>query len=81
MLRFLIKPGFSDGRRHFEYVEGSSSKFWETWVEGTRMTARYGRIGSQGTMTIKDYADETAARRAMDKAIAEKVKKGYQEQV
>ena len=65
--------------RTFEYTEGTSSKFWETWVEGTRMTARYGRIGSRGTMTIKDFADEAAARKAMDKAVAEKVKKGYSE--
>ena len=41
--------------------------------------ARYGRIGSRGTMTIKDFPDEAAARKAMDKAIAEKVKKGYAE--
>jgi predicted DNA-binding WGR domain protein len=75
----LPAPARTDGRRYFEFVEGTSSKFWETWVEGTRMTARYGKIGSQGTMTIKDYPDEVGARKAMDKAIGEKVSKGYAE--
>jgi DNA ligase-1 len=68
-----------NGRRRFELVEGTSSKFWEVWVDGSRMNAKYGRIGSEGTTTIKDFPDEEAAQKAMDKAIAEKVKKGYGE--
>jgi predicted DNA-binding WGR domain protein len=70
------KPG---GVRHFEFVEGKSSKFWEVWVTGSRMTTRYGRIGSEGTMTVKDYPDEAQARRAADKLISEKLGKGYVE--
>ena len=69
----------ADGRRHFEFVEGSSSKFWEAWVIGVRLTTCYGRIGSKGTMTIKDHADEAVGRKAMDKAVAEKLGKGYVE--
>jgi predicted DNA-binding WGR domain protein len=38
---------------------------------------RYGRIGSGGQTTTKDYADEAAALKAMDKMIGEKTGKGY----
>jgi DNA ligase-1 len=67
------------GRRHFEFVEGTSSKFWEVWVAGNQMMTRYGRIGSQGSTTVKTFADEPAARKAADKLVAEKVGKGYVE--
>jgi predicted DNA-binding WGR domain protein len=69
----------SAGRRHFEFVEGKSSKFWEVWVEGTSMYTQYGRIGSAGQTTVKSYGDEAAARKAADKLIAEKTGKGYME--
>ncbi len=68
-----------EGARHFEFVEGRSSKFWEVWVQGNEVRTRYGRIGSGGQVTIKDYPDEAAARKAMDRMIAEKTGKGYVE--
>jgi DNA ligase-1 len=68
-----------DGRRYFELVEGTSSKFWEIWREGVEVRTRYGRIGSNGTVTIKTFADEAAAEKAMDKLIREKTGKGYTE--
>ena len=37
-------------------MEGSSSKFWEVWVEGVNMYTQYGRIGSKGQTTVKAYA-------------------------
>ncbi|MFO0841102.1 MAG: DNA ligase [Gemmataceae bacterium] len=69
----------SGGKRHFEFVEGKSSKFWEVWVTGARLSTRYGRIGAEGTTTVKDYPDEAAAVKAMDKVVAEKTGKGYEE--
>jgi DNA ligase-1 len=67
------------GVRRFEFTQGSSSKFWEVWVAGSQMHTRYGRIGSGGQTTTKDYADEGAALKAMDKMIGEKMGKGYVE--
>lgn len=67
------------GRRHFEFVEGSSSKFWEVWVEGTSLYTQYGRIGSTGQTTTKAYASEAEARQAAEKITREKVGKGYVE--
>ncbi len=69
----------SSAMRHFEYVEGTSSKFWEISVSECEVTVRYGRIGSAGTSKVKAYADAQAARREADKLIAEKTGKGYLE--
>jgi predicted DNA-binding WGR domain protein len=71
--------GKAGGKRHFEFVEGKSSKFWEVWVEGTNMYTQYGRIGSAGQTTMKSYSGEAEARKAADKLIAEKTGKGYVE--
>jgi DNA ligase-1 len=65
--------------RRFEFVEGKSSKFWEVWVAGSQMFTRYGRIGSAGQTTVKDYSDEAGAVAAMEKMIREKTGKGYVE--
>jgi predicted DNA-binding WGR domain protein len=67
------------GRRHFEFVEGSSSKFWEVWVEGTSLYTQYGRIGSAGQTTVKAYPSEAKAQEAAEKVTREKVGKGYVE--
>ena len=42
--------------RRFEFVEGSSSKFWEVEVAGDALTVRYGRIGTQGQVQTKSFA-------------------------
>ncbi len=67
------------GARHFEFVGGSSSKFWEVSVSGNVVTTRYGRIGTAGQNTTKEYADNAEARAAAAKLIAEKTGKGYVE--
>jgi len=33
-------------KRRFEFIEGTSNKSWEIWMEGAKITTRYGRIGS-----------------------------------
>ena len=65
--------------RHFEFVDGSSSKFWEVGVNGTDVTVRYGRIGTDGQTQTKSFGDAAAAQKHADKLIAEKTKKGYSE--
>lgn len=73
--------GSKDGSavRHFEFVEGKSSKFWEISADGCEVTVRYGRIGATGTSNVKTFADAEAAQRDADKLIAEKTGKGYVE--
>ncbi len=67
------------GTRHFTFVEGSSSKFWEITNSGLEVTVRYGRTGTQGQSNTKSFPDETAASKHADKLCAEKIAKGYVE--
>ena len=63
--------------RHFEFVSGKSSKFWEVSQSGTDLTTRWGRIGSAGQSKTKSFADEAAAAKQMAKLIEEKTGEGY----
>ena len=67
------------GARYFEFVDGGSSKFWEIKLEGTSYTTRYGKIGTDGQVSMKEYDSEDKAKREYEKIIAEKTKKGYAE--
>jgi predicted DNA-binding WGR domain protein len=65
--------------RYFEFVSGSSSKFWEISLDGSAFTVRFGRIGTAGQAQSKTFGDAAKASREMEKLIAEKLKKGYRE--
>ncbi|MFO0626161.1 MAG: WGR domain-containing protein [Polyangiales bacterium] len=65
--------------RRFEFVEGSSSKFWEAEVQGTTFTVVYGRIGTPGVRKDKPFATPAEAQREHDKKVAEKLREGYAE--
>jgi predicted DNA-binding WGR domain protein len=63
----------------FEYVRGSSDKFWECQVTGDTVTVRFGRNGSAGQTLTKRFLNDAAARLHAEKAIALKIVKGYRE--
>jgi predicted DNA-binding WGR domain protein len=65
--------------RYFEFVEGTSSKFWEIQLDGTSFTTRYGKIGTPGQETLKEFDTADKAKKEYDKLVAEKTKKGYAE--
>jgi predicted DNA-binding WGR domain protein len=72
--------------RRFEFVgadeergTSSSAKFWEVSVEGSAVTVRFGRIGTDGQTKVKDLGSADAANKEADKLIAEKTRKGYVE--
>jgi DNA ligase-1 len=65
--------------RRFEFVEGSSSKFWEIQVAGPEVTVRFGRMGTKGQTQTKSFGDSAAANAHADKLVAEKTGKGYVE--
>ena len=67
--------------RHFEFVGGTSAKFWEIGTSGNEVTVRYGRIGTAGQTQTKSFPDAAAAERYAEKLIAQKTAKGYQETV
>jgi len=62
----------------YELVEGSSSKFWEITLDGASFTTTYGRIGTDGQSTLKEWKSEAEAKKQYDALIAEKAKKGYE---
>jgi DNA ligase-1 len=66
-------------KRRFEYVEGSSDKFWEIEIDGSSVTVRFGRNGTTGQSSVKNFADVAKAAKHAGKMIDEKLKKGYTE--
>ncbi|MEU4240113.1 DUF4132 domain-containing protein [Actinoplanes sp. NPDC026619] len=65
--------------RSFEFVEGSSAKFWEIERDGLEVTVRWGRVGTSGQTKIKTFADDGLAATHELKLITEKTRKGYAE--
>ena len=61
----------------YEFSEGSSNKFWEITLDGKSFTTTYGKIGTDGQSTVKEWPSEAEAKKQFDKLVAEKVKKGY----
>jgi uncharacterized protein (TIGR02996 family) len=62
----------------YEFSEGTSNKFWEIELEGSAFTTTYGKIGSEGQSTTKEFDSPEKAKKEYEKLIAEKVKKGYE---
>lgn len=77
------KPASSNGDksapRYFEFIEGTSNKFWEIRLEATSVRTRYGKIGTGGQQTLKEFDSVEKATREYDKLVNEKTKKGYEE--
>lgn len=65
--------------RRFEFVEGSSAKFYEVHVSAKSVTVRFGRLGTDGQTQTKQFDDAAAAQQHADKLIKSKTSKGYQE--
>ncbi|MFC8093508.1 WGR and DUF4132 domain-containing protein [Streptomyces sp. NPDC057301] len=65
--------------RRWEFDQGTSSKFWEAEASDDRVTVRYGRLGTQGQEQHKEFADAAVAQAYLDRTIAQKERKGYQE--
>jgi len=65
--------------RRFEFVEGTSAKFWMADVQGHTFIVVYGRLGTEGQRKEKDFPDADGARREYERKVAEKLREGYQE--
>jgi len=65
--------------RRFEFVEGSSAKFWSADVEGQKFIVVYGKIGTAGSRKEKEFPSAEAAFKEYEKKVAEKVREGYKE--
>jgi len=72
-------PPSTPATRRFEFVGGSSAKFWQVTVAGTSVTVRYGRLGTDGQTQTKEFPSAAAASGNAERLIAQKAAKGYQE--
>ena len=70
-------PSTTATKHRFEFVEGTSQRFWEARVEGPDVTVCYGRIGTPGQTSTKSFADASAAAQHAAKLIDHKTGKGY----
>ena len=69
------KKKTNNNSAYFEYKSGNSRKFWRIVKNGNKITTHYGKFGSLGQMTTKDYGSKVDLE--YDKLIKSKKKKGY----
>ncbi|WP_242167706.1 MULTISPECIES: WGR domain-containing protein [unclassified Pseudomonas] len=74
-------PEAATPMREFTFGEGNSNKFWRIGVTEADVVVNFGRIGTKGQTLIKSLESPERALREAEKLIAEKLRKGYQEQV
>jgi predicted DNA-binding WGR domain protein len=65
--------------RYFEFIGGTSRKYWHVTVDGGELVVSFGRIGTAGQLKRKSFPTEAMARREAEALIREKLGKGYQE--
>ena len=65
--------------RRFEFVGGTSSKFWEISQSGSEVTVHFGRIGTKGQSQTKDLGSWDAAADRVRVLVKEKLREGYSE--
>ena len=66
-------------KRRFVYQDAKSDKFWDIEFEGTTQTVVYGKTGTSGRETVKEFATAEECTKESEKLIAQKLKKGYTE--
>jgi predicted DNA-binding WGR domain protein len=71
------KKKTNNNSAYFEYKSGNSRKFWRIVKNGNKITTHYGKFGTLGQMTTKDYGIKVDSE--YDKLIQSKKKKGYVE--
>lgn len=69
----------ADPKRQFEFVHGTSDKFWEIERQGTSVIVSFGRRGTSGQTKTKYFPSDAAAALHVEKLVREKTDKGYRE--
>ncbi len=64
---------------YLEFEDKKSSKFWMIETHGTSHTVTYGRIGSKGRSSTKEFDSLQEAQKSAAKLLESKLKKGYVE--
>lgn len=66
-------------KRELIYMDAKSNKFWNIEVEGSAHTVSYGRAGTKGQTSRKEFPTPEAATKDAEKLVRSKLKKGYTE--
>lgn len=66
-------------KKRFIYQKGLSNKFWNIDCSGTTQNIVFGKIGTKGRKTTKEFSSEEECIAVSEKLIAQKTKKGYTE--
>lgn len=59
------------------YQNDTSNKFWKIYVSGNSFTVTYGKVGTGGSVKVKDFESEAACQKEAERLIQSKLKKGY----
>ena len=66
-------------KKHLEYTDAKSNKFWEIELKGKSINICYGRIGIENpAKQIKSFSSVDLAKKYYEKKLREKINKGYQ---
>lgn len=71
---------FIEDEKHNAYLEfkdEKSHKFWKIYFYSSRFQVTYGKIGTEGKKTDKDFDSTEECYKAGDKLVQSKLKKGY----
>ena len=73
--RTVRKSKGNNNSDYFEFKSSSSNKFWSATKDGSKITTRWGIIGTDGSSTTKDYGSKVDEE--YKKLIQSKKDKGY----
>lgn len=59
------------------YKDDISNKFWKINVNGNSITVTYGKVGTVGSVKIKEFVSDEMCQKEANKLIQSKLKKGY----
>ncbi|TDE09574.1 DUF6493 family protein [Dyadobacter psychrotolerans] len=64
-------------KKHLQYIDEKSDKFWEIETSDDSFTVTYGRNGTNGQSQTKTFIDAETCTLEAKKLIAKKIRKGY----
>ena len=65
-------------KKHLEYSDSVSNKFWEINLKGKKVQVTYGRIGIKNpAVQVKTFNSNEEAKKYTEQKIREKTNKGY----
>lgn len=62
---------------HLVFADDRSNKFWRGRIEGSTMYINYGRVGTSGQTSVKDFGSSSEAADELAKQASGKRRKGY----